>query len=126
MSETKAAIAERTIQSLKNTLYRYMEDNANKYIHKLTQLVRILNSRRNCLIELIPKKKNPDLLFIVSSQPLREFTNTKFEKMETEFSSRSMTQTSDEVIGHNLWRRFLKLLQFLPKNQKTSHIRNKP
>ena len=36
MSETKAAFAERTIRSLKNILYRYMEDNGYKYIHKLT------------------------------------------------------------------------------------------
>ena len=30
MSETKAAFAERTIQSLKNILYRFMEDNGYK------------------------------------------------------------------------------------------------
>ena len=30
MSETKAGYAERTIRSLKNTLYRYMEDNGYK------------------------------------------------------------------------------------------------
>ena len=34
MSETKAAFAERTIRSLKNILYRYMEGNGYKYIHK--------------------------------------------------------------------------------------------
>ena len=37
MSETKAAYAERTIRSLKILLYRYMEDNGYKYIHKMTQ-----------------------------------------------------------------------------------------
>ena len=36
MSETKAAYAERTIRSLKILLYRYMEDNGYKYIHKFT------------------------------------------------------------------------------------------
>ena len=35
MSEIRAAFAERTIRSLKNILYRYMEDFASKYIHKL-------------------------------------------------------------------------------------------
>ena len=35
MSETKAAFAERTIRSLKNILYRYMEDYGYKYFHKL-------------------------------------------------------------------------------------------
>ena len=38
VSETKAAFAERTIRSLKNNLYRYMEDYGYKYIHKLPQL----------------------------------------------------------------------------------------
>ena len=33
LSETKAAFSERTIRSLKNILYRYMEDNGYKYIH---------------------------------------------------------------------------------------------
>ena len=46
MKETKAAFAERTIRSLKNMLYRYMEDNGYKYIHKLTQFATTLNSRR--------------------------------------------------------------------------------
>ena len=55
MSETKAAYAERTIRSLKNIVNRYMEDNGYKYIHKLTQFVTTLNSRRNCSIDLIPK-----------------------------------------------------------------------
>ena len=55
MSETKAAFAERTIRSLENILYRYMEDNGYKYIHKLTQFVTTLISRRNCSVDLIPK-----------------------------------------------------------------------
>ena len=42
MSETKAAFAERTIRSLKNMHYRYMEDNGYKYFHKLSQFVRTL------------------------------------------------------------------------------------
>ena len=44
MSETKAAFAERTKRSLKSILYRYMEDNGYKYIHKLTQFVKTLIS----------------------------------------------------------------------------------
>ena len=54
MSETKAAYAEHTIRSLKNILYRYMEDNGYKYIHKYTQFVATVNSRRNCSTDLIP------------------------------------------------------------------------
>ena len=44
LSETKAAFAEGTIRSLKNILHRYIEDNIDKYIHKLTQFVTTLNS----------------------------------------------------------------------------------
>ena len=80
MSETKAAFAERTIRSLKNILYRYMEDNGEKYIHKLTQFVTTLNFRRNCSIDLIPKNiENSDFLSILYSKPLREFRKPKFK-----------------------------------------------
>ena len=44
MSETKAAFAEHTIRSLKNIIYRYMEENEYKYIHKQTQFVTTPNS----------------------------------------------------------------------------------
>ena len=80
MSETKTAFDERTIRSLENILYRYMEDNGYKYIHKLTQFVTTLNSRRNCSIYLIPKNvKNSDFLSILYSKPLREFRKPKFK-----------------------------------------------
>ena len=80
MSETKAAFAERTIRSLKNILYRYMEDNGYKYIHKLFEFVTTQNSRRNFSIDLITKNvKNSDILSIVYSKPLREFRKPKFK-----------------------------------------------
>ena len=72
MSETKAAIAERTIRSLKNILYRYMEDNAYKNIPKLTQLATTLNSRRNCSIDSIPKiVENPIFVHSVQQNTMR-------------------------------------------------------
>ena len=78
MSETKAAFAERTMRSLQKILYRYMENNGYKYIHKLTQFVTTLNSRRNCSIDLIPKNvKNSDFLSILYSKPLREIRKPK-------------------------------------------------
>ena len=80
MSETKAAFAERTIRSLKKILYRYMEDNRYKYIHKLTQFVTTRNSGRNCSIDLIRKNvKNSDFLSILYSKPLREFRKPQFK-----------------------------------------------
>ena len=65
MSETKAAFAERTIRSLKNVLYRYMEDFGYKYTHKLPQFITTLNSRRNSSIDMRPNAvKNCDFMSI--------------------------------------------------------------
>ena len=46
MSETKAAFSERTILSIKNILYRYMEDFGYKYIHKLPQFITIKHYKK--------------------------------------------------------------------------------
>ena len=83
MSQTNGAFAERTMRSLKNILYRYMEDNGYKYIHKLTKFGTTLNSRRNCSIDLIPRNvKYSDFLSILYSKPLREYRKTKFERRD--------------------------------------------
>ena len=80
MSETKAAFAERTIRSLKNILYRYMEDFGYKYIHKLPQFITTLTSRRNISIGMRPNTvKNCDFMSILYSKPLREFKNPIFK-----------------------------------------------
>ena len=80
MSETKTAFAERTKRSLKTILYRYMEENGYKYIHKLTQFCTKLNSRRNCSRDLIPKNvKSSDFLSILYSKPLREVRKPTFK-----------------------------------------------
>ena len=74
MCETKAAFAERTIRSLKNILYRYMEGFGYKYIHKLPQFIDTLNPRRNSSIDMRPKTvKNCDFMSILYSKHLREF-----------------------------------------------------
>ena len=74
MNETNAAFAERTIRALKNTLYRYMEDNGYRYIHIMTQFVATLISRTNCWGDLIPKSvMNSDFLSILYSKPPREY-----------------------------------------------------
>ena len=83
MSETKAAYAERTKRSLKNILFRYMEDKGYKYIHKLTQFVTTPNSRKNCSIDLIPENlKKSDFLSILYSKSLRDFRKPKSKNGE--------------------------------------------
>ena len=79
MSETKAAFAERTIRSLKNILYRYMEDFGYNYIHKLSQFIVTLNSRRNSLDMRPNTVKNCDFMSILYSKRLREFKNSTFK-----------------------------------------------
>ena len=57
-----------------------MEDNGYKYNHKLIQFVTTLNSRRNRLMDLIPKNvKDSYFLYILYSKPLREFRKPKFK-----------------------------------------------
>ena len=79
MSETKAAFAGRTIRSLKNILYRYMEDYGYKYIHILLQFIATMNSRNNRSIDMKPNNvKNSDFMSILYSNLLREFKEPKF------------------------------------------------
>ena len=80
MSETKAAFAERTTRSLKNILYRYMEDYGYKYIQKLPKFTATLNSRRNSSIDMRPNTvKKGDFMSILYSKPLREFKKPTFK-----------------------------------------------
>ena len=74
MSETKAAFYERKTLSLKNILYRYMEDYGYNYIHKLPQFITNFNSRRNSLMGMRPNTvKKCDFMSILYSEPLREY-----------------------------------------------------
>ena len=80
MSDTKAAFAERTIRSLKNIVYCYMEEFGYKCIHKLPQFITTLNSRRNSSIDMRPDTvKNCDFMSILYSKPLREFKKPIFK-----------------------------------------------
>ena len=73
MSGTKAEFAERTIRSLKNFLYQYMEAFVYKYIHKLPQFITTLKSRRNSSIDMRPNSvKKCDFMSILYSKPLRD------------------------------------------------------
>ena len=80
MSETKAAFDERAIRSLKNILYRYMQDYGYKYIHILPQFITTLNSRRNGSIDMRPNTvKKCDFMSILYSKPLRDFKKPTFK-----------------------------------------------
>ena len=79
ISETKAAFPERAVRSLKNILYRYMEDYGYRYIHKLPQFIATMNSGNNRSIDMKPKHVMiSDSMSILYSGPLREYKNSKF------------------------------------------------
>ena len=80
MSETKAVFAKRTIRSLKNILYRYMEGFGYKYIHKLPHIITTLNSRRNSSINMRPKTvKNYDFMSLFYGKPQRDDKKLTFK-----------------------------------------------
>ena len=109
MSETKAALAERTIRSLKSILYRYMEGFGYKYIHELPQIITTLNSRRNSSIDMRPNSvKNCDFMSILYSKNLREFKKPIF-KLLIECDSQSISCLVAKVTSHSLQEKFSKL-----------------
>ena len=55
-SETKAAVAERAIRSLKNIIYRFMEENGHKYLVKMGSFLNTMNSRVNRSTGKAPKE----------------------------------------------------------------------
>ena len=80
MSETKAAFAERAIQSLKHIFYRYIEDHGEKFIIKLPQVVFTMNFRINRSIGKSPRDiKNTDFLSILYNKPLTRYKKLKFK-----------------------------------------------
>ena len=56
-NETKSAFAERNIRSLKNIIYKYLEEKwTGTYIKALPQFVKTINSRVNRVTKLAPNK----------------------------------------------------------------------
>ena len=72
-SETKCAFAERNIRSLKNMIYKHLEYKWTwKYVDRLDDFVKIINSRVNRVTKLAPnkvqKKDVPKLVLRVDEQ----------------------------------------------------------
>ena len=117
MSETKATFAERTIRSLKNILYRYMEEYGYKYNHKLSQFVNILNSRKTRTINMVPNKvRNSDFMSILYGKPIREFPPPKFAIGDKVHISKIDLPFRKNVINLSLQKKFLRLLPLLAEN----------
>ena len=124
-SDTKAAYAERAIRSLKNIIYRYMEEHeSSKYIHKLQQFVKTMNSRVNRSIGKAPKDfKNTDALpHIIKS--LKTSLKPKFHvndyvrisKKDMPFRKGYKPQFTDEIF---------KIVEVTTKNPPTYQLQDK-
>ena len=80
MTKTKAAFAERAIQSLKHIIYRYIEDHGETFVPKLQQFVSTLNCRKNRSIGKSPSDvKNSDFLLILYNKSFKKNTKPKFK-----------------------------------------------
>ena len=113
ISQTKA---ERTIQSLNNILYRYMEDIAYKYLHKKSQFLPTPRSRQRVLDRFDSKEcQDSDFLSILYSKPLKEYREPNFKNGDRVRIVR-YNLPSGRVTDHNFHGKFLKLSQFLPEN----------
>ena len=106
MSETKAAFAERAIQSLKHTIYRYIEDHGEKFVPKLQLCVSLLNCRKNRSIGKSPRDvKNSNFLSILYNKPFMKYTKPKFKlgdrvrisKIDNPFRKRYKPQFTDRI-----------------------------
>ena len=106
MSETKAAFAERAIQSLKHIICRYIEDHGEKFINKLPQFVSTMNCSINRSIGKSPREvKNTDFLSILHNKPLTMYKKLKFKvgdrvrisKNDNPFRKGCKPQFTDEI-----------------------------
>ena len=68
LSEKKSAFAERKIRSLKNLIYKYLEDKwTYSYINLLQSFVQTINSRVNRVTNLAPNKvTKKDVPYLIS------------------------------------------------------------
>ena len=111
-SETKAAVAERAIRSLQNIIYRYMEENGDKYVHKVDSFVNTMNTRVNRSIGKSPKNvKNSDFFCHFFTKTLLLSTKNHALKLETKFESPSTISHLEKVTSLNSQVKFLKLLK---------------
>ena len=113
-NETKSAFAERNIRSLKNIIYKYLEEKWTwTYIKDLPQFVNTINSRVNRVTQLAPnkvfKKHEP---FLISLAIDKKSTNQNTKK-ETLFGLQSLTKNSEKVINKITQTKFLRYSKLL-------------
>ena len=102
----KIAFAERSTQSLKQVIYRYIEDHGGKFSHKLPKFVSTMNCRINISIGKSPRDvKNTDFLSILYNKPLIRLKKLKFKigdivrisRKDIPFQKVNKPQFTDEI-----------------------------
>ena len=125
-SETKAAVAERAIKSLKNFIYRYMEENGDKYMRKMDSFLKTKNTRVNCSTGKAPKNvTNKDFLSIFYRNPINQYNRPRFKAGENVRISKKRFH-SEKVINLSSQMKYSKLLKLLLLNhQSLTFVENK-
>ena len=117
MSETKAAFAERAIQSLKHIIYRYIEDHGEKIVPKLQQFVSTLNCRKNRSIGKSPRDVKKTVIFYhycITNRSINILHQNSKLVIKLEF--RKLIFRSEKDTCHSLQMKFLNFRQYLQKN----------
>ena len=116
-SETKAAVAERAIKSLKNINYRYMEEKGDKYMRKMDSFLKTMNTRVNRSTGKAPKNvTNKDFLSIFYRNPVNQYNRPRFKagenvrrsKKDIPFRKGYKSQFTNEII------KIVKIASFKP------------
>ena len=79
-SQTKAAVTERAIKSLKKIIYRYMEEDGDKYMRKMDSFLKTMNTRVNHSTGKAPKTvTNKYFLSIFYRNPINQYMRPRFK-----------------------------------------------
>ena len=113
-SEKNSAFAERNIRSLKNIIYRYLEEKwTYSYITNLDQFVKTINSRVNRITKLAPnkvtKKDVPRLVSLTVETRRSQIPNFT---LATLFESLKRKKLSEKDTSNRSRTKFLKLPVF--------------
>ena len=117
-SETKAAVADRAIKSLKNIIYRYMEENGEKYMGNMDSFLKTMNTRVNRSTGKAPKNvPNKDFLSIFYRNPINQYKRTPFKVGEYIRITKKVFH-SEKVLNLSSQMKSSKLLKLLLLNQE--------
>ena len=100
-SETKAAVAERAIRSLKNIIYRYIEENGDKYVHKMDSFVNTMNTRFYKSMVNSPNMLKIQIFCQFFAKTSLLSTKNHALKFETRFKSPSTISHTEKVTRLN-------------------------